>query len=494
MANPLGYFGAGMNTPVPVPLCVDLDGTVIKTDLFWESLVRLVRDNPLYLVLAPWWWLRGRAWLKRQVARRTKVDVAALPYQEAFVEFLREERRQGRPLCLVTASDCRLAEAVAGHLGLFTEVLASDGQTNLRGKNKAARLVQRFGARGFDYAGNSAVDLPVWAQARQALLVNAPAGVAARAARCAPVSRVFEWSSSWWEAVVQALRPHQWVKNLIVFVPLVTSHQITRLDLVLKAVWALAALSLCASGGYVLNDLLDLEADRHHPAKRWRPFAAGRLPLAAGLAACPALVGAGLLLAWGLSGSFAVVVGSYLALTTSYSWRLKQVALLDVFCLAALYTIRLVAGHESTGVAYSFWLLVFAMFVFLSLALVKRFVELEAARQQNKPGIKGRGYAAGDRELVAALGSTSGYLAVLVLALYVNSQEVTVLYHRPLLLLLICPLLLYWISRVWMVAHRGQMHDDPILFALKDSTSYVIGLLSLLVLWLATISWPHPGS
>lgn len=481
-----------MNTPRPeadgqtsVPLCVDLDGTVTKTDLFWESLVRLLRRNPFYLFLALRWWLRGRAWLKRQVAARVEVEAARLPYNEVFLDFLRAERERGRLILLVTASDARLAAGVGAYLGLFSEVLASQGELNLRGKNKAARLVARFGRGGFDYAGNSAVDLPVWEQARQAIVVNGSAALVRRAGRVAALGRVFRRSGSRWRAAVAALRPHQWVKNLILFVPLITSHRITEPALALKALWAFVAFSLCASGVYVLNDLLDLDADREHPAKRGRPLAAGDLSLAAGLAAFPILLAGGLLLAGSLSRNFALTVGIYLVLTTSYSWRLKQVALLDVFCLAALYTIRLVAGHESTKVAYSFWLLVFSLFIFLSLALVKRFVELETARQQSQAVIKGRGYAPGDAALVATLGSTSGCLAVLVLALYVNSQEVTVLYQRPLLLLLVCPLLLYWISRTWMIAQRGQMHDDPIVFALKDRTSYLIGVLTLVVLWLA---------
>ena len=250
--------------------------------------------------------------------------------------------------------------------------------------------------------------------------------------------------------------------------------------------------SLCASGVYVLNDLLDVEADRRHATKRLRPFAGGDLPLPVGLAAFPLLLGASAVVGWKLSWGFAAALGTYVVLTTSYSWRLKQVALVDVFCLTGLYTIRLIAGHEATGILYSFWLLVFSMFIFLSLALMKRFLELKEARQSNKTDIKGRGYVPGDAELVASLGSSSGYLAVLVLALYVhshfvNSPEVTVHYQHPMLLLLICPVLLYWISRVWLIAHRGQMHDDPIVFALKDRVSYLAAALALVILWLATV-------
>jgi len=474
-----------------VPLCVDLDGTLINTDLVWESLVRLLRHNPLYAFLVPVWLLAGRARLKDEIAKRADIDPASLPYNQSLLEYLRSERRAGRQLILATASDSRLARRVADHLGLFNEVLASDGKTNLRGKNKGARLAERFGQRAFDYAGNSVVDLPVWQQSRQAIVVNGGAQLEARAGKCAPVSRVFPSPTSPLRALIQALRPHQWVKNLIILVPLVTSHKLREIPLTLKAFVAFIAFSLCASGVYILNDLLDLEADRHHPGKRQRPFACGALPISFGFILFPLLIAAGGILAVTLTWSFAAVVGIYLALTTTYSWRLKQVPLLDVFSLAALYTIRLVAGHEATGVAYSFWLLLFSMFIFLSLALVKRFQELVAARQQTRTDIKGRGYAASDLELVATLGSNSGYLAVLVMALYVNSQEVRVLYQNPMLLLLICPLLLFWISRIWMIAHRGQMHDDPIVFALKDPISYVIGALALAVLWMATLSWSN---
>ena len=469
-----------------VPLCVDLDGTLMKSDLVWESLVRLLKQNPFSSLQVPFWLLRGRAFLKDRIAERVEVDVTTLPYHEAVVRFIRAEHEAGRPVILATASDHKLAQRVAEHFGCFKEVLASDGKTNLRGRNKAERLVERFGERGFDYAGNSSVDLPVWERARQAILVTGSSKLQAAARNRSTVSQVFDAPCALWRSMVQALRPHQWVKNLIVLVPLLTAHELSDVGLLAKGLLAMIAFSVCASAVYVLNDLLDLETDRHHPTKRSRPFAAGDLPLSLGLIACPVLLAASAVLAWQLSWSFAAVLGVYLLLTTSYSWRIKEVPLLDVFFLAGLYTIRLVAGHEATGIPYSFWLLVFSMFIFLSLALVKRFVELDSARRQSQPQIKGRGYAAGDLELVSSLGSSSGYLAVLVTALYVNSQEVRELYQHPALLLLICPLLLYWISRMWMIAHRGQMHDDPIVFALKDRVSYLVGALTLGVVWLAS--------
>ena len=469
-----------------IPLCVDLDGTLIRTDVLWESMLLLLKRNPLYLLALPFWLLRGRAALKKEIAARTELNPANLPYHQPFLEYLKIERSQGRPIILATAADHRLAQSVAQYLGLFTDVVASDGKTNMRGKNKGRTLTERLGKKGFDYAGNSTVDLPVWEEARQAIVVNADERLAQRARKLTEVSHVFNEPHSLARSLMKALRPHQWVKNLIIFVPLITSHKFTDLRLVKDAVLAFIAFSLCASGVYVLNDLLDLESDRQHATKKMRPFAAGRLALSTGLILAPVMLALSAATAWWLSWNFLAVLAFYFVLTTSYSWRVKQMALLDVFFLAGLYTIRLIAGHEATGIDYSFWLLAFSMFIFLSLALVKRFTELKALRQQNRHDSKGRGYVASDLELVAMLGIANGFLAVLVVALYVNSVEVKILYRYPILLLLMCPMLLYWISRVWLIAHRGQMHDDPIVFALKDRVSYLIGALTLGVLWLAT--------
>jgi 4-hydroxybenzoate polyprenyltransferase/phosphoserine phosphatase len=469
-----------------IPLCVDLDGTLLKTDLLWESLVRLLKQNPFCVLAVPLWWMRGRAFLKRQIAARVELDIATLPCNKSFVVFLRDEKRQGRPLILATASDRELATQVADQVGLFDEVLASDGKMNLRAGNKARSLTGRFGERGFDYAGNSSPDLVVWAAAREAIVVNAGAGLTAQAARRTKLGQVFDPSHSKLPTFLQCLRPHHWIKNLIIFVPLLTSHQIGNWPLLVDAFWAFVAFSLCASGVYMLNDLLDLDADRHHPEKKNRPFASGDLPLPVGLVMFPLLFLASVLVSFRLPLAFTSNLAIYFAVTTSYSCWFKQVAILDVFVLAGLYSIRLVAGQLATGIVLSDWLLVFSMFVFLSLALAKRFLELQMLRQKNKTDAKGRGYATSDQELVATLGLVSGYVAVLVLALYVNSPQVVILYRRPTLLLLVCLLFLYWLSRVWFIAHRGQMRDDPVVFALRDWVSHVVGALMLLVLWLAT--------
>jgi 4-hydroxybenzoate polyprenyltransferase/phosphoserine phosphatase len=477
-----------------VPLCVDLDGTLIKTDALWESLMVLLKHNPLYLFAVPLWWMRGRAFLKKQIADRVQLNPASLPYHQQFLDYLRTERKNGRTIMLATASDEQLARRIADHLGLFNEVLASNGKVNMRGKNKGRALAERFGKKGFDYAGNSTVDLPVWSEARHAIVVNAGEGLAQQARQRTEVSHVFKGSGSKARALFKALRPHQWVKNFIIFVPLITSHNLSNSRTVIDAILAFATFCFCASGVYVLNDLLDLDADRQHDSKKRRPFASGELPLPFGLIAVPLLLSLSAGVALYLSWRFVAVLALYFVLTTSYSWRVKQIAMLDVFFLAGLYTIRLVAGHAATGIAYSFWLLAFSMFIFLSLALVKRFTELKMLRQQNRHDSKGRGYVASDLELVAMLGIANGFLAVLVMALYVNSPDAQIdhatgrnLYQHPMLLLLVCPMLLFWISRVWLIAHRGQMHDDPIVFALKDRVSYLIGACTVGVLWLASV-------
>jgi hypothetical protein len=342
------------------PLCVDLDGTLIRTDMLWESLVRLLRRNPLWLCVLPFWWVRGRAVLKQQIAARVQVDVAALPYNGLFLEFLRDAKRQVRRLILATASDREMAVRVAKHVGLFDEVVASDGKTNLRAAAKLGLLTERFGERGFDYAGNSSVDLPVGGRAKRR--VNAGAGLAERAAQRTKVGRTFPSPPSKLRPIFRCLRPHQWVKNLIVFVPIITSHHMTFWPLVAGAA-AFMAFCLCASGVYVLNDLMDLDADRHHPVNRRRPFAAGNLPLPVGLLLVPLLLAASAMVAWQMTKPFVALLGIYLVVTIYSS--LKRVPILDVFVLAGLYTLRLIAGHVVTGIEYSAWLLVFSMFIFL---------------------------------------------------------------------------------------------------------------------------------
>ena len=464
----------------PIPLCVDLDGTLIRSDLLFESALSLLRRNPFYVFVFALWLLRGRAHLKREIAQRADVDPATLPYDERVVDWLREQQGQ-RPRVLCTASDAALANGVATHLGLFDEVLASDGTRNLAGRHKGEALRARYGDKGFDYAGNEYRDLHIWKHARRAVVVNGGSGLARAAGDCCDVERVFEARRGGLRTWIKALRVHQWLKNLLVFLPLFTSHRVLETATALNCILAFLAFGLCASGVYLLNDLFDLDADRRHPRKRLRPFAAGTLPLSAGVVAAPLLALAGLALAAWLSLPFAGVLACYYALTLAYSLRLKRIVMLDVIVLAALYTVRIIGGAVVIGGGLSFWLLAFSMFLFLSLAMLKRYTELRTLLGSGKSEASGRGYAVDDIALIQSLGGASGYMSVLVLALYINSTASEALYRHQQVLWLLCPLLLYWISRIWLIAHRGYMHDDPVVFALVDRVSRVILALCAIV-------------
>jgi 4-hydroxybenzoate polyprenyltransferase len=476
---------ASDHSPVSVtrPLCVDLDGTLVRTDTLLESLLRLVKLSPLQALRVPIWLLRGRAHLKREVASRVELDVAALPYHAPLLDFLRCERANGRRLVLVSAADESIVRRVAAHVGIFDDVLASNGAVNLKGAHKRARLGEMFSAEGYDYAGNDRSDLAVWEGARNAIVVNASPRVMRRAR--APIARVFERERAGVRVLAKAMRLQHWVKNLLVFVPVMMAHQLQNPSIVIAAMLAFFSFGLCASGVYLVNDLLDLEADRRHPSKRNRPLASGALSLRAGMGLAPLLLLASVAIGATLRGEFFATLLLYVILTVSYSVRIKDIVILDVIVLAGLYTIRVIAGSAATGVPPSPWLLAFSLFFFFSLALVKRYSELDALHQTPDGPKTTRGYHASDREQIASLGSASGYIAVLVLALYINSEAVIALYREPTVLWLICPLLLYWISRIWLLAHRGQMHEDPVVFAIRDRVSYVVGACVAIVLFVA---------
>lgn len=468
------------------PLCVDLDGTLIHSDLLLESFLLLLKRNPFYLLLVPLWLLGGKARLKSEIAARVELNGGALPYTKPLLTWLQAQKEAGRPLWLVTASDHRLAQAVADHTGLFDGVLASDGKTNLAGGNKAAELVRRFGEQGFDYAGNHRVDLKVWAHARKAIVANASQGLVAAAGKLTEVVHVVPPLTGLIKSVAKALRVHQWAKNALVIVPLLAAHRLSELPVLIDGALAFLAFSLCASSVYLLNDMLDLEADRQHHTKCNRPFAAGRLSRVFGLLAAPTLLVVAWLISCMLPAKFLQVLGAYYAATLVYSFGIKKVVMVDVLALAGLYTIRIVAGSAAMAIPLSFWLLMFATFIFLSLAIVKRYAELFVMRQQGKLKAKGRGYQVEDISLLQSLGTASGYLSTLVLALYLNSPDIATLYSHPKIAWGLVPIMLYWISRIWMETHRGNMHDDPLVYALKDRTSLFTGLAAGVVLYLAT--------
>jgi 4-hydroxybenzoate polyprenyltransferase len=469
------------------PLVVDLDGTLIRSDVLIECGFAFTRSAP-YRFYEPLLWLarEGKPGLKARLAEATDLDVSVLPYDASVLEWLKEERAADRTLVLATASHERYANAIADHLGLFDRTFATHGDVNLSAHRKRDKLVAEFGEKGFDYAGNSHDDVAVWAAADRAYVVNPSMGVERAARKQGNVERVIDERPAWPRIWAKSMRLHQWLKNLLIFLPLLAAHQLSDPALVISAVLAFFAFGLCASSVYLLNDLLDLEDDRHHPTKRRRPLASGALPLVWGAALFPVLLVLGGAIAWFcLPRMFAGVLLAYYALTLAYSMYLKRRVMVDVVVLALLYTTRIVAGSAAIDARLTFWLLAFSMFIFLSLALVKRYAELHALKARGLVKTRGRGYVASDLSLISSLGAASGYLSVLVLALYIQDKNTTSLYRHPEFIWLACPLLLYWVSRTWIVAHRGQMHDDPIVFAAKDRGSWLVIALCALVFWMA---------
>jgi 4-hydroxybenzoate polyprenyltransferase len=444
-----------------VPLYVDLDGTLVATDLLWEGVVLLARRSPWRLLRTAFTTLpRGRAAFKHEIARVAVLDVATLPYREDTVTRVRAARASGRPVVLATAADGLNAERVARHLGAFTDVLASDGTTNLRGRTKLA-AVQAHAGGPFDYIGDGPADVPVIGAARNGESLSTTHGGVG--------------------ALVRGLRPHQWTKNLLVLAPTFLAHEYLNTAVMSRALVGAAAFCAAASGAYLFNDLLDLEADRAHPTKRYRPLAAGTLPLAHGAVAGLILLGVGLGLGVLLGPAFAALLLAYIVTAQAYSIVLKGLPVLDVLTLSALYSLRIFAGGIAADVPVSAWLLAFSSFLFLSLAFVKRYEELLSPRAMLHGGAKGRGYQSEDVELVRAFGPAAGYISVLVLALYVYSDQVRSLYHRPAMLWLVAPLMLYWITRLWFLAHRGRLGSDPVIFAVRDPVSYLIGFTTILI-------------
>ncbi len=464
-----------------VPLCVDLDGTLTPSDLLCEGVAKLLRTRPRSAFKLLAWTLNGKAYLKQRIADCAAVDARVLPYNMELLSFVRAEHARNRKIVLITGADRRAADAVAAHLGVFDSVCASDGKVNLTGQRKASVLLESYGHQRFDYVGNDRSDLHVWRHARRALVVDAKPSVRRAAKRGGNADLSLSAAKSWWPPLLQAMRPHQWIKNLLIFLPLIFAHRISDATAVGHDVLAFISFSIAASAIYLVNDMADLEHDRKHRTKRKRPFASGTLPLRLGFVLAPALLIAGLGLALVVSPAFAAIVAGYVILSLTYSFSLKQIALLDVIVLAGLYTSRIIAGSVAAGVVASFWLLAFALFMFTSLAMVKRYSELLVLRTQGTQAVHGRDYSTNDSEIVAMFGIGSGYVAVLVVALYINGDLVRHLYAHPGVLWGICPILLYWVSRIWLIAHRGDMHDDPILFAIRDRTSLIVAVLVLAV-------------
>jgi len=468
-------------TASPLPLAVDMDGTLVRGDTLWESCVSLVVHKPWLAFMLPLWLGKGKAGFKQEVARHVTLNPAALSYHPDVLSYLQQQKQQGRELWLVTAADRSVAECVAAHHGeLFDGIIASDGVNNLSGAGKAEALEKRFGEKGFVYAANAEVDLPVWRRAAAAVVVEANKGLLERAGQATRIEQVIASAGNpgLLRSIIRTIRLHQWLKNVLLFVPLLLSHSWGRLDLGFIVLLAFFAFCGTASAIYIINDLVDLEADRQHPQKRKRPLAAGNLPLYWGVILAPLLLLASFGLAIYIGSAFTYILLSYVVLTLAYSFGLKPIALLDVLTLTSLYTLRIIAGAMAINLSLSYWLLAFSMFIFLSLALSKRYSELHNLKQLDSGKRMARGYHTEDLPIILLFGTSSGYLSVLVTVLYINDLQASNLYSHPIWLWPVSMAVLYWISRIWLLAHRGELHEDPVLFAIHDPASYIVLLLA----------------
>jgi 4-hydroxybenzoate polyprenyltransferase/phosphoserine phosphatase len=478
-------------------LCVDLDGTLVKSDTLIDSTLALARHHPALLLKLPGWLMQGKAALKKHITDAVQLDVPHLPYNRELLQYLEQQHAAGRPVYLATAANAALAQRVADHLGLFTGVLASDASVNLAGNNKLQAFRTHFGD-DFSYIGNALPDLPLLQNCRQPMVANPTAGLrsALRSAGVTPV-RTFTERVSPLKAWPKAIRLHQWAKNVLIFLPLLLAHAWTP-GLLAGALLAFLSFGLCASATYIVNDLLDLEADRQHPRKRRRPFASGDLSALTGVFVILLFLATSFVLAILVPRVVAAVSPSialiqpwkflewliiYAVTTLAYSLRLKRAVLVDVIVLSGLYTIRILAGSAATGVAVSTWLASFSIFFFLSLAFVKRFAELENLRERGGATASGRGYHVADIEQLRSFGSSSAYASVVVLTLYISNlnSDTLQLYKHINRLWLLVPVMLLWLSRLWLLASRGELDEDPVVYAITDRRSLLLGAMVLAV-------------
>lgn len=465
------------------PLVIDLDGTLIHSDLLWESIVLFLKKHFLRAWQLPLWLFLGKAGFKDRIASQVELDPAALPYDQTVLALIAAARAEGRQVILATGAQRRFAEQIAAHLGLFDQVLATDKDINFTSHNKARQLCALFGERGYDYVGNSRADLPVWLACDSAVSVTHKPF---RLADGRDTTHSGSVRSGALKPLLKAMRPRQWLKNLLVFVPMLAGHEFDLWTLNASLV-AFIAFSLCASSAYLLNDALDAQDDRVHPTKHKRPIASGALPLPLALMTSPLLALAAIALCAWFSPLLLLVVLIYFVSTVAYSIVLKRLLMVDIVTLAILYTLRVLGGSAATEIAPSFWLLAFSFFIFLSLALLKRHSELFNLARDGKEKTRGRGYTTADKTPIGIMGVNTAFVSVLVFMLYFNSSNVLEQYRNPAWLGGILPLLVFWLGRLWVLAFRGEVNEDPVLYVSKDKVSYVVIALCLLLSTIASL-------
>ena len=478
------------STPQPY-LFVDLDGTLINGDSLWESFVLLIRKKPVAAVISLLSLFRGRAAFKKAVAQQIDYTPEIFHYNDDVVSFVRQEVRKGNSAVLATAADQIIANFVSNHLGCFSDIIASDGNNNLKGNHKLSAIrnyiSNNSASNSFGYLGDSKSDRPIWSAATRVIVVASSTDLAQKIAGHIYVDTILKKPKASWKDYFGALRIHQWVKNTLIFVPLLLSHQFEDVEKGVMALLGFLCFGLCASATYLWNDILDLPADRRHPRKQFRPLASGKMSIRAYLAvSCLLLILSFCFSLLMLPPQATFILLGYIALTLSYSFFIKEKLLLDTMMLGLLYAYRIFYGGIVTNILVSDWLVAFSLFFFLGLALVKRYSEI-TAKPLNGPSnkIHGRGYYTSDREIIGVLGVSASFLSILILALYITSPTVMILYHHPQALWCVCFIMIYWVSRIWVLCHRGHMPDDPITFALRDKVSLLSGTLCLISILLA---------
>jgi 4-hydroxybenzoate polyprenyltransferase len=467
----------------PILLC-DLDNSLLKTDLLFETLLKLIRTKPWLITKLPAWCLKGKAHLKAMIAHHISLDPALLPYHDEVVRLVKARRQAGAKTVLISASNHELVTKIGEHCQYFDECVGSSNSVNLKGKNKLAWIEQHYQG-AFEYIGDSTADLPIWTKASRAILVNPSALLTKKVQDLGVPYQAIHDRPNQLELVLKQIRPHQWVKNALIATPMIAAHRIYEPSLWLATLTAIASFSMIASLVYVMNDMLDVENDRKHPTKKARPFASGHLPIKAGFFLAPILGAISFLLASTIGWSFSGVILLYLAVNVVYSIRLKEEIMLDVVTLASFYTMRIMAGSAATNIAISPWLLSFSTFFFFGLAMVKRYTELLRLVSRNHNALHGRSYTGDDKIPVLVMGITSSLISILILALFFASPDVQVLHRYPGRLWMLAPILLFWTGRIWLLTHRGQVDDDPVVFAMKDKVSLASLLYVILVIALA---------
>ena len=466
-------------------LVVDLDRSLIRSDMLYETFWSAFSINWRIFLRAFFLIFTSRLKLKDYLYRQSDVDVATLPYNKKVMAIIRARQAMGHKIVMATATHHQLAKKIASHLGLFDDVHGSD-QTNLRGQHKADAILNAYPEASIEYIGDHTTDLQLWRKSDRAISVDAGPRLRRQIEDIGIAFEHLDTAPKTGLALIKSLRLYQWSKNALVFVPMIASHEFT-LEVFLLSIMAFVSFGMIASCMYIFNDLCDLKSDRVHDRKKNRPFASGMARIDQGLFLGLGMSLSGLVLASFVSIQFFYCMLVYLSVALSCSVYLKRILIVDLLALACLYAIRIIGGGLAAEIMISFWLLVFSVFFFFSLATIKRMAELISLTQKSQQRVVGRDLHTSDIPVITHLATSSGFVSVLVFTLYLNSPEVKLLYSSPTFLGGICLVLAYWISRLAIVTQRGQMHDDPLIFALKDRISYIC--LTIILLLLVIGAW-----